>query len=92
MTLLEAIDWLAREILIDKSLERLFRSADKIKPGISKPLMRLSAGAQAGIIVGSALGRRTQRNLAKGIPFAALERTPGVARYEDSAIRSTRLL
>ena len=92
MTLLEAIDWLARELIVDKALERLFRSADKIKPGISKPLMRLSAGAQAGIIVGSALGRRTQKNLAAGIPFAALERTPGVARYEDSAIRSTRLL
>ena len=48
MVLLEAIDWLAREILVDKALERMFRSGDKIKPGLSKVAMRLTAGAQAG--------------------------------------------
>lgn len=91
--LLEAFDWLAKEIIADKAIERLASQADRFKPGLGRVVYRASLGAQAGIIVGSHAGRQTAANIERGThPGVFLDRTPEVARYEDSAIGSTRII
>lgn len=91
--LLEAFEFLAKEIIADKAIEKIASQAERFKPGLGKVAYRIAGGAQAGIIVGTVLGENTQRNIAKGVPSSVyLERTPGIARYEDSAIGSTRII
>ena len=91
--LLEALEWLARETLVDKSLSRLARSADKLSPGAGAVVYRVVGGAQAGAIVGSYAGKQTAANVAAGMPSTvALAYTPEIALYERSAIGSSRII
>ena len=46
--LLEALEWLARETIVDKSLSRLARQADQFSPGLGPVVYRIAGGAQAG--------------------------------------------
>lgn len=91
--LLEALEWLARETIVDKSLSRLAREANKLKPGLGPVVYRITGGAQAGAIVGSYAGKQTAANVAKGMPSTVgLEYTPEIALYERSAIGSSRII
>ena len=91
--LLEALEWLAREAIVDKLLSRLARSADKLSPGLGAVVYRISGGAQAGAIVGSYAGKQTQQNIARGMPSTvALEYTPAIEDFERSAFGSTRVI
>lgn len=91
--LLEALEWLAREAIVDKSLSRLARSADKLSPGAGVVVYRIAGGAQAGAIVGSYAGRQTAANVAAGMPSTvALEYTPEIAQYEKFALGSSRII
>ena len=91
--LLEALEWLAREAIVDKSLSRLARSADKLSPGLGPIVYRVAGGAQAGAIVGKYAGSRTAENVAAGMPSSvALDYTPEIALYERSAIGSSRII
>ena len=91
--LLEAFEFLSREIITDKAFERVASQAERFKPGLGKVVYRALGSAQAGVIVGTIAGKQTQKNIAEGKPSSVyLERTPGIARYEDSAISSTRII
>lgn len=91
--LLEALEWLGRELIVDKSLNRLARQADKLSPGAGPLVYRLAGGAQAGAIVGSYAGKQTAENVAKGMPSTVgLDYTPEIQRYEQAAIGSTRII
>ena len=91
--LLEAFEFLSREIIADKAFERIASQADRFKPGLGKVVYRALGSAQAGVLVGTVLGKQTQRNIEKGVPSSVyLERTPQIARYEDSAIGSSRII
>jgi hypothetical protein len=91
--LLEALEWLAREAIVDKSLNRLARSADKLSPGLGPVVYRVAGGAQAGAIVGSYAGKQTAANVALGMPSTvALDYTPQIALYERSALGSSRII
>ena len=91
--LLEAIDWLAREIIVDKSMERAFRGLERRSPGAGTLATRLYVGATLGRIVGSYAGRQTAANIERGMPSTvALEYTPDIAAYDKSALRSTRII
>lgn len=91
--LLEALEWLAREAIVDKSLSRLARSADKLSPGLGPVVYRISGGAQAGAIVGSYAGKQTQQNIARGMASTvALDYTPAIEDFERSAFGSTRVI
>ena len=91
--LLEALEWLARETIVDKSLSRLARSADKLSPGLGPVVYRIAGGAQAGAIVGNYAGKQTAANVAAGMPSTVgLDYTPEIALYERSAIGSTRVI
>ena len=91
--LLEALEWLARETIVDKSLSRLARSADKLSPGLGPVVYRIAGGAQTGTIVGSYAGKQTAANVAAGMPSTVgLEYTPEIALYERSAIGSSRII
>tara|TARA_Y100000361_G_scaffold133028_1_gene130936 strand:- start:116 stop:394 length:279 start_codon:yes stop_codon:yes gene_type:complete len=91
--LLEALEWLAREAIVDKSLSRAARSADKLLPGLGVVVYRVAGGAQAGAIVGSYAGQQTAENVTAGIPSTvALDYTPEIALYERSAVGSSRII
>lgn len=91
--LLEALEWLGRELIVDSSLKRLARQADRFSPGAGALVYKLSAGAQAGAIVGSYAGEQTAANIERGIPSTVgLERTPEIAIYESSALGSSRII
>ncbi len=90
LMLLEAFEFLAKEIIADKAIERVASQAERFKPGLGKVAYRIAGGAQAGIIVGSYAGRSSAENFRRGIPSAILERTPEIARYEESAIGTSR--
>lgn len=91
--LLEAIDFLAREVVADKSIEAIARRADKLRPGAGAVISRLYVGVAAGNAVGTYAGLQTQRNVAQGIPSTvSLEYTPEIATYEHSALRSSRII
>ena len=91
--LLEALEWLARETIADKSLSRLARQADKFSPGLGPVVYRIAGGAQAGAIVGSYAGKQTAANIARGMPSTVgLDYTPEIARYDRTAIGSSRII
>jgi hypothetical protein len=91
--LLEALEWLAREAIVDKSISRLASEAEKLRPGAGKVIYRFAGGAQAGVIVGTYAGNQTAANIAKGIPSSVgLDYTPDIARYEHSAFGSSRII
>jgi hypothetical protein len=91
--LLEALDFLAREVVADKSVEALARRADKLRPGAGAIISRLYVGAAAGQAVGNYAGLQTQQNIAKGMPSTvALEYTPEIAQYEKFALGSSRII
>lgn len=91
--LLEAIDWLAQEVIADKSVNRLAREVDKLKPGAGALVTRLYVGVAAGSTTGRTLGTLTQRNVAAGMPSTvALDYTPQIQAYDRSALRSTRII
>jgi len=91
--LLEALEWLAREAIVDKSLNRLAREANKLSPGLGPVVYRIAGGAQAGAIVGSYAGKQTAANVAAGMPSTvALDYTPEIALYERSAVGSSRII
>ena len=91
--LLEALDFLAREVVADKSVEAIARRAEKLRPGAGAIISRLYVGAAAGQAVGGYAGRQTQQNIARGMPSTvALEYTPEIAQYEKYALGSTRVI
>lgn len=91
--LLEALEWLARETIVDKSLARAARAADRLSPGLGPVVYRISGGAQAGVMVGSYAGKQTAANIAKGMPSTVgLDYTPEIQAYESSALRSSRII
>ena len=91
--LLEALDFLAREVIVDKSVEALARRAEKLRPGAGAVLSRLYIGAAAGQALGSYAGLQTQQNIARGMPSTvALEYTPEIAQYEKYALGSSRII
>ena len=91
--LLEALEWLAREAIVDQSLNRLARSADKLKPGVGPIVYRVAGGAQAGAMVGSYAGQQTAENIAAGMASTvALDCTPEIALYDRSALGSSRII
>lgn len=91
--LLEALEWLAREAIVDKSLARAARAADKLSPGLGPVVYRISGGAQLGAMVGSYAGKQTAANVAKGMPSTVgLDYTPEIQAYESSALRSSRII
>ncbi len=91
--LLEALEWLAREALLDKSITRLAREANKLSPGLGPVVYRVAGGAQAGAIVGTYAGKQTAANVAAGMPSTVgLDYTPQIAIYERSAIGSSRII
>jgi hypothetical protein len=91
--LLEALEWLAREAIVDKSISRLAREANKLSPGLGPVVYRISGGAQAGAIVGSYAGKQTAANVAAGMPSTVgLDYTPEIALYERSALGSSRII
>ena len=91
--LLEALEWLAREAIVDKSLSRLARSADKLSPGLGPVVYRIAGGVQVGAMVGTFAGKQTQQNIARGMPSTvALEYTPAIEDFERSAFGSTKII
>ena len=91
--LLDALEFLARETIVDKSLSRLAREANKLSPGLGAVVYRIAGGAQAGAIVGSYAGKQTAVNVAAGMPSTVgLDYTPEIALYERSAIGSSRII
>ena len=91
--LLEALEWLARETIVDKSISRLAREANKLSPGLGPVVYRIAGGAQAGAIVGSYAGKQTAANIKAGMPSTVgLDYTPEIALYERSAIGSSRII
>ena len=91
--LLEALDFLAREVVADKAVEGIARRADKLRPGAGAIVSRLYVGAAAGQAVGGYAGLQTQQNIARGMPSTvALEYTPGIAQYDKYALGSTRII
>ena len=91
--LLEALDFLAREVIVDKAVEGLARSAEKLRPGAGAIVSRLYVGAAAGHALGSYAGLQTQQNIARGMPSTvALEYTPEIAQYEKYALGSSRII
>ena len=91
--LLEAIDWLAREIVIDRSAERLIRQADKLKPGAGVVVTKVYIGTTLGATTGRIAGKQTARNVERGMPSTVgLDYTPDIQAYDRSALKSTRLI
>ena len=91
--LLEALEWLARETIVDRSLSRLASTADRLSPGLGPVVYRIAGGAQAGAIVGSYAGKQTAANVAAGMPSTVgLDYTPEIALYERSAFGSSRII
>jgi len=91
--LLEALEWLARETIVDKSISRLAREANKLSPGLGPVVYRVAGGAQAGAIVGNYAGKQTAANVAAGMPSTVgLDYTPEIALYERSAFGSSRII
>lgn len=90
--LLEAIDFLAREIIADKAIEGLARRADRLKPGAGLVVSRLYIGASAGIAVGRYAGKQTAENYRRGIPPVFFPYTPEMRAYDRSALRTTRII
>ena len=91
--LLEALEFLARELIVDKSINRLAKEADKLSPGAGPLVYRFAAGAQAGVIVGTYAGNQTAANVAKGVPSAVgLDYTPEIMDYDRSSLRSVRII
>lgn len=90
--LLEAIDFLARELIVDKSMETLARRADRVVPGAGIVLARVYVGASAGLAVGKYAGNQSADNFRRGIPTVALEYTPEIQAYDRSALRTSRII
>ena len=90
--LLEAIDFLAREVFVDKAVEGLARRADRMSPGAGAVVTRVYVGAALGKAVGSYAGKQSAENFRRGIPTVALEYTPEIQAYDRSALRTTRLI
>ncbi len=90
--LLEAIDFLAREVFADKAIETLARRADKLSPGASAIVTRLYVGSAGGMAVGKYAGQRSADNFKRGIPTVALEYTPEIQKYDRSALRTSRII
>lgn len=90
--LLEAIDFLAREIVVDKSIEGLARRADRLTPGAGVIVARVYVGASAGMAVGKYAGKQSAENFRRGIPTVALEYTPQIQEYDRSALRTSRII
>ena len=90
--LLEAIDFLAREVIADKAIEGLARRAERLKPGAGAVVTRVYVGAAAGNIVGSYAGKQSADNFRRGIPTVALDYTPEIQAYDRSALRSSRVI
>ena len=91
--LLEAIDFLAREVIADKAVETLARRADRVSPGAGLIVTRLYVGAAAGLAVGKYAGKQTASNVRAGMPSTvALEYTPEIQAYDRSALRTSRII
>lgn len=91
--LLEAIDFLAREVFVDKAIEGLARRADRMSPGAGAVVTRVYVGAALGKAVGTYAGKQTAANIRAGIPSTVtLEYTPEIQAYDRSALRTTRLI
>lgn len=90
--LLEAIDFLAREIIADKAIEGLARRTDRLSPGAGVIVAKVYVGASAGMAVGKYAGKQSAANFRQGIPTVALDYTPEIQRYDRSAIRSSRII
>ena len=90
--LLEAIDFLAKEIIADKAVEGLARRADRLAPGAGAVVTRVYVGAAAGMAVGKYAGRQSAENFRRGIPTVALEYTPEIQTYDRSALRTSRII
>ena len=91
--LLEAIDWLAQEVIADKSVNRLAREVEKLKPGAGALVSRLYIGVAAGSTTGRTLGTLTKQNVERGMPSTVgLDYTPAIQAYDRSAIASTRII
>ena len=90
--LLEAIDFLAQEIFIDKSVERIITRAEKLRPGAGVVLTRVYVGASLGNIVGKEAGKSAKKTIDRGGVITVFAGTPGIDKYDRSAIGSTRVI
>tara|TARA_B100000161_G_scaffold264944_1_gene239423 strand:- start:1527 stop:1811 length:285 start_codon:yes stop_codon:yes gene_type:complete len=90
--LLEAIDFLAREIIIDKSIERIITRAEKLRPGAGAALTRVYVGASLGNIVGTQAGKSAKKTIDRGGAITVFAGTPEIDKYDRSAIGSTRVI
>lgn len=90
----EIATWLAEQYIAGTATNRLARQLTKL--GFRKTASALNPiglGAELGYAAGRELGKRTAKNISKGMPSTVgLDYTPEIALYERSAMKSSRII
>tara|TARA_Y100000114_G_scaffold117936_1_gene112385 strand:- start:1248 stop:1523 length:276 start_codon:yes stop_codon:yes gene_type:complete len=90
--LLEAIDFLAREVIADKAIEGLARRVDRMSPGAGAIVTRVYVGAALGKGFGTYAGKQSAANFRQGKMTVSLDYTPEIQAYDRSALRTSRII